>query len=228
MDELTSILQGNVSAPSQVSIFGLFQVSVPIVISWIVMAVLMIGSILLTRNLKKVPDKRQAALELAVGSFNNFCKSNLGKHWRPYAPWLGTIGLYILGCNFCGIFGSAPPTKEISITAALALMSVVLIYGSQLRYRGLAKGLKKFLEPMPFLLPLNLMELIIRPLSLCMRLFGNVLATHLIMEMIKCLVPAVIPAIFGLYFDVFDGAIQTVVFVFLTTLFTAEGIEEPE
>ena len=73
---------------------------------------------------------------------------------------------------------------------------------------------------MPLLTPINIMEIAIRPLALCMRLFGNVLGAYIIMEIIKYLVPVVVPAAFCLYFDLFDGLIQTVVFVFLTALFT--------
>ncbi len=159
---------------------------------------------------------------------NGFVKTNIGAHWRPFAPWLGTVALYIGLSNLIGIFGLVPPTKDISVTAALALMSMFLIYGAQFRYNGLAGGLKKFTEPMPLLIPINLMEVAIRPLALCMRLFGNILGAFIIMEMLKLLVPVVLPAVFSLYFDLFDGLIQTVVFVFLTTLFTGEGIKEED
>ena len=157
---------------------------------------------------------------------NNFCKENLGEHWRPFAPWIGTVALYITAANLSGLFGLAPPTRDLTITAALALMSMALIYGGQFRCRGLKGGLKKFAEPSPVLLPINLMEVAIRPLSLCMRLFGNVLASFVIMEMIKVMAPAIVPIPFSLYFDVFDGLIQTLVFVFLTTLFLGEAIQE--
>ena len=103
---------------------------------------------------------------------------------------------------------------------------MVLIYGGQFRYRGLKGGLKKFAQPSPVLLPINLMEVAIRPLSLCMRLFGNVLASFVIMEMLKVMAPAIVPIPFSLYFDVFDGLIQTLVFVFLTTLFLGEAIQD--
>lgn len=228
MEELNAVLQENINAPPEYSFFGLFSVSSPIIVSWAIMVFLVVGSILVTRNLKRVPGKGQMLLELAIGGFNNFCKTNLGEHWRGYAPWLGTVGLYILCCNLAGLFGFPPPTKTLSITAALAILSMLLIYGSQLRYRGLIGGLKKFAQPVFFLLPLNLLEIFIRPLSLCMRLFGNILATHLIMEMVKTLAAVVVPAVFSIYFDIFDGVIQTIVFVFLTTLFTAEGIADHE
>lgn len=102
---------------------------------------------------------------------------------------MGTIALYILLSNIIGIFGLVPPTKDINVTAALAVMSAFLIYGAQFRYRGLRGGLKQFAKPMPLLFPINLMEIIIRPLALCMRLFGNILGAFIIMELIKLICP---------------------------------------
>ena len=212
-----------------IPVLGGIPVSESVVVSWIVMAVLALAALLLTRKLSvRDPGKVQIALESAVQFLNGFVKENIGSHWRPFAPWLGTVALYIGLSNIVGIFGLTPPTKDIGVTAALAGMSMLLIYGAQFRYNGLLGGLKKFAEPMPLLIPINLMEIVIRPLALCMRLFGNVLGAFIIMEMIKLLVPAVVPAVLSIYFDLFDGLIQMVVFVFLTTLFTGEGIKEPE
>lgn len=226
MGKIKASLAASMNGVPDVSVFGLFTVPESVVVTWIIMAFLVLGSILITRNLKRVPSRGQALLELAVGFFNNFCKQNLGPHWRPFAPWLGTVALYIGCANLAGLAGMAPPTRDLSVTAALALMSMLLIYGAQFRYRGLKNGAKKFAEPAPVLLPINLMEVLIRPLSLCMRLFGNILASYVIMEMIKTLMPAVIPVAFSLYFDIFDGLIQTLVFVFLTTLFVGESIND--
>ena len=80
-------------------------------------------------------------------------------------------------------------------------------------------------EPMPVVLPINILEIFIKPLSLCMRLFGNVLGSFVIMELLKMVVPPVLPAIFSCYFDIFDGLIQAYVFVFLTGLFIKEATE---
>lgn len=212
-----------------IPLFGGIPVAESVVVTWIIMAVLTAAALLLTRNLSvRSPGKVQVALESAVQFLNGFVKTNIGRHWRPFAPYLGTVALYIGLANIIGIFGLTPPTKDISVTAALALMSMLLIYGAQFRYNGLLGGLKRFAAPMPLLLPINLIEVAIRPLALCMRLFGNVLGAFIIMEMLKFIVPVVLPAVFSIYFDLFDGLIQTVVFVFLTTLFTGEGIKEEE
>ena len=212
-----------------IPLFGGIDVSDSVVVTWIIMALLVVLSLLLTRKLSvRSPGKVQIVLESMVEFLNNFVKTNIGSHWRPFAPWLGTVSLYIGISNLIGIFGLTPPTKDISVTAALAIMSMLLIYGAQFRYNGFVGGLKKFAEPMPLLVPINLMEVAVRPLALCMRLFGNILGAYIVMEMLKFVVPVVLPAVFSIYFDLFDGLIQTVVFVFLTTLFTGEGIKDED
>ena len=112
---------------------------------------------------------------------------------------------------------------------ALALMSIILIEASTFRAQGGIKGfLKSFTKPMALLTPLNVMEIAIRPLSLCMRLFGNVLGAFVVMQLIEHVCGLIIPMVFSMYFDVFDGLIQAYVFVFLTSLFMAEGMEVEE
>lgn len=209
-----------------IPIFGGIPVAESVVVTWGIMAFLVILSILFTRHLKKVPGKAQLVAEIYVGFINKFTRNTLGEeHWRGFAPYFGTIGLYLAVANMIGMFGITPPTKDLNVTAGLALMSCGLIYGSSFKIKGLKGGLHKFIEPIPLLLPINLMEVIIRPLSLCMRLFGNVLGAFIIMELIKLAIPAILPMALSMYFDVFDSIIQTIVFVFLTALFTAETIE---
>ena len=212
-----------------IPLLGGIPVADSVVVTWMVMAFWMVLALVLTRRLSvEHPGRVQIALEAAVEFLNGFVRNAIGRHWRPFAPYLGTVALYVGLSNIIAIFSLAPPTKDISVTAALAIMSMVLIYGAQFRYNGLAGGLKRFAEPMPLLIPINLMEIAIRPLALCMRLFGNILGAFLIMEMVKTLVPVVVPAVVCVYFDLFDGLIQMAVFVFLTALFTGEGIKDEE
>ena len=178
-----------------------------VVISWVIMLLLVVGSILLTRNLKVDHiSKRQAALEALYSLGKNFFEGLLGKEGSRYVPYLMTVALYIACSNVIGVFGVKPPTKDLDVTAALALMSIVLIEYAGVRARGGAGFLKSLAA------------------SLCMRLFGNVLGAFVIMELLKLVVPVFVPAVFSLYFDLFDGLIQTYVFVFLTALFMKESI----
>ena len=222
-DELLGKLDNKIAFT--IPVFGGIPVPESVVVTWGIMLFLVLLSIICTRRLKKVPGKAQQVAEMFVGFINKFTKNTLGEHWKPFAAYFGTIGLYIGCANLIGMFGITPPTKDLNVTAALAIMSAALIYGASFRYHGFKGGLHKFVEPMPLLAPINVMEVVIRPLSLCMRLFGNVLGSFIIMELIKLAMPAIVPMALSMYFDVFDGIIQTIVFVFLTALFTQEALE---
>lgn len=222
-DELLGKLDNKIAFT--IPVFGGIPVPESVVVTWGIMLFLVLLSIICTRRLKKVPGKAQLVAEMFVGFISKFTKNTLGEHWKPFAAYFGTIGLYIGCANLIGMFGITPPTKDLNVTAALAIMSAALIYGASFRYHGFKGGLHKFVEPMPLLAPINVMEVVIRPLSLCMRLFGNVLGSFIIMELIKLAMPAIVPMALSMYFDVFDGIIQTIVFVFLTALFTQEALE---
>lgn len=191
------------------------------------MAVLTLLAIVLVRNLKvENPGKKQLMLESFIGFLDNFFTDILGKEGRRYIPYLISTALYIGVANLIGLLGFKPPTKDLNVTAALSIMSLVLIYYSGFHKKGVKGFLKSFAEPIPLVTPINIMEIAIRPVSLCMRLFGNVIGSFVIMELLKTIMPAILPIPFSLYFDVFDGLIQTYVFVFLTSLFIKEQIED--
>lgn len=197
------------------------------VITWVIMALLTLSAILLTRNLKTEQiGRRQAALESVVIWLENFVTDMIGEGGRRYVPYLITVLLYIGISNIIGLFGMKPPTKDLNVTVALALMSILLIEAAGIREKGFGGWCKSFTKPVAVVTPINILELFIRPLSLCMRLFGNVLGAFVIMELIKQLVPIALPVPFSLYFDLFDGLIQAYVFVFLTSLFIKEAIED--
>ena len=105
----------------------------------------------------------------------------------------------------------------------MAIMSILIVEFAGIRAKGGKGWLKGFAEPIWIVAPINLLEVFTRPLSLCMRLFGNVLGSYVVMELIKLVVPAVLPAVFSCYFDIFDGLIQAFVFVFLTSLYIGEA-----
>lgn len=224
MEEFIDMLNESLQ-PEITDFFGI-QISTAIVTTWGIMAVLMILTLIFVRNLKVIPtSKSQIAVEMLVKFINDFFIGILGEEGKQYVPYLGTVLIYIVVANISGIFGVVPPTKDLNVTAALAIMSIILIEFSGIRKKGIKGWLKSFIEPMPILLPINILEVGIRPLSLCMRLFGNVLGADLVMLMIKFILPAAVPMLFSMYFDFFDGAIQAYVFVFLTSLFMAEKME---
>ena len=199
-----------------------------IVTSWIIMALLILWAYLATRKLKAVPTGLQNSAEIVVETVNNFVKGLMGEHhYRAFAPYIGTLGLYLLFSNTLGaLFFAKPPTRDFSIPVALAIMTITLVIGSSIKYRGVKGWFKSLFAPTPIMFPFNLLEYIIKPLSLCMRLFGNILGAYILMHMLIHF--PVAPSLACLYFDLFDGGLQAFVFVLLTTLYVSEAIEVEE
>ncbi|MBS6395635.1 MAG: F0F1 ATP synthase subunit A [Clostridiales bacterium] len=205
---------------------GGIGISESVVVTWIIMAVVVLASILLTRNLKvEHPGRGQLLLEYAVTYLQGIGKGIVGEEGKGYAAYLNCVLIYLGIANIIGIFGFKPPTKDLNVTAALAIMSIILIETAGIRQKGFRRWVKSFAEPIAVVAPINILEVIIKPLSLCMRLFGNVLGAFVIMKLIESILPVGLPVIFSAYFDIFDGLIQAYVFVFLTGLFIREAVE---
>jgi len=194
-----------------------------VITSWIVMAILIAGSLLLTRNMSLVPKGPQVFVEAFVSGLNDFFKEQLGHHWAVFAPYLGTLALFLCVSDMIAVFS---PIAGFGFEPPFALKPpICIVIVSGIRYKGLGGWLKGFVKPVPFMLPFNILEYIVKPLSLALRLFGNILGAFIIMELITMLVPVFLPPVFSLYFDFFDGMIQAVVFTFLSTLYIAEAVE---
>ncbi len=205
---------------------GFFDISKSVVVSWIVMAFLMILTLIMTSGLRTHNiSKRQLIIETAVIKLQDLVGGALGSEGRRYIPWLVTVLIFLGFSNIAGIFGFTPATMDLNVTLALAITSILLVQIASIRKHGGLGWLKSFGKPMKAILPMNLLELIIKPMSLCMRLFGNVLAATVIMELLKTVVPVFLPAVFCIYFDLFDGLLQAYIFVFLTSLYIGEALE---
>lgn len=209
-----------------IPLFGGIPIAESVVVTWFIMAALTLLSICLVRNLKvENPGKKQQVLELAVGGLYGFFEDLIGEEGKRYIPYLVSVAIYVGVANLIGLLGVKPPTKDLNATAALAIMSILLIEYASFHKKGLKGFIKSFAEPVPIIAPINILELFIKPLSLCMRLFGNVLGAFVVMELIKLVAAPIVPIPFSMYFDIFDGLIQAYVFVFLTALFIKESVE---
>ncbi len=229
MGNLSEFLMEELEAATAftIPIFGGIDVAESTVISWVIMAIIMILTLVLTRNMKvENPDKLQVGVEYVVESLQNIVRGIVGHEGERYVPYLATVLVFLGISNVFAVTGMKPPTKDLNVSAAVALMSIVLVQIASIRQNRVKGWLKGFTKPIAVVTPINIMELAIRPLSLCMRLFGNVLGAFVVMKLLEHLVPVILPAVFSLYFDFFDGLIQAYVFVFLTGLFIKEAIED--
>jgi len=217
---------------AEFSFFGLtFRFSNTLLCVWVVALIMIVLSLFVVRNLKLRPGKPQMVLEMLVGFITNLCRDFIGeRHYRRYIPYIGTLFLFLCVSNILAVFNFIPglqlypPTKDINVTTALALMSILLVLYSSFRYKGTVGTAKDLFRPIPAMFPFKLMEYVTKPLSLCLRLFGNVVAAFLIMELIYYYF-APVAAPFSAYFDLFDSILQAYIFVFLTCLYLGEAVE---
>lgn len=209
------------------SAFGI-EITESVVVTWIVMAILIVFAIFASRKKDEVPGSFQNFVELLVESINNLVVTTMGKTAKSYAPYIGTLALYIALSNIMGLFGIRPPTADVNTTMGLAVMTFVLIHASGIRAKKL-KHFKSLLEPMPFLLPLNILSELATPISLGFRLFGNIVGGMIIMSLVYgalgyfALIP--VPAALHVYFDLFSGLLQSFIFVMLTMVFVTMARE---
>ncbi len=226
-ENLTETLMEELNCETVFTLPVIGGISESVVVTWILMAALVLLSVILVRNLRvENPGKVQLALEAGIGWAQDFFEGIIGKENRRYVPYLITVLLYLAAANtIAPLLGFKPPTKDLNVTAALAIMSMCLIEFSGIRKNGVKHWVKHFARPVPVVAPIMVLEIVIRPLSLCMRLFGNMLAGFVVLELLKFFVPLFIPIPVSFYFDIFDGLLQAYVFVFLTALFMTEEME---
>lgn len=202
------------------------------VVSWIIIVALSVLSFILTRNLKVEGklSKRQLFLETVYTKAESFFKGLMEEKAHKYIPWLMSMILFIGTSNIIGMFGFKPPTKSMQTTLAMALTSIILVEYAGFKEKGVKGRLRAFTKPIGIVTPINILEVFTKPMSLCMRLFGNVLAAFTIMKVAEIALemimpPIIIPTILSLYFDIFDGFLQAYIFVFLTGLYLSEAVE---
>lgn len=217
------------------SLFGCrIEVGNAVVVTWVISAVLIVLAFAVTRNLSvEEPGRVQLLAEALVRFVNGLCGDAIEQHSAAFAPYICTVLLYITLSNIIGLFNFIPgltlypPTKDINVTGALAVMSILVILYAGFRYQGPRGVARSLISPVKVMLPFKLMEYFTRPLSLCLRLVGNIIAGFVIVEMVLEFIPLA-AAPFSAYFDLFDGVLQAYIFIYLTTLYIGEAVEAPE
>lgn len=181
------------------------------------------------KSFEMVPTtKFQVIIETIVGMLSDFTASTMGEANRNFCYYYGPLFLYILTSNLVGLIGLRPPTADIATTLSLGVTTFVMIHAYGIKARGLSY-FKGFLEPMPLLLPINIIGELATPVSLSFRLFGNILGGTIIMGLYYAMMPLILklglPAIFHMYFDIFSGVLQSFIFVMLSMTFVSNAME---
>lgn len=210
--------------------------------TWIVMAILIIFALIVRAKLNKFEDipnsKFQNLIELIVEAMENFTIQNMGEKYKYFGNWFFGVFAFVLLSNFMGLLSFRPPTADLATTLALALSTFTLIHFMGI-YVNKGAYFKEYFEPSPILLPLNLIGEIATPISLSLRLFGNILGGTIIMGLVysalnssnmllnailKIVGIGAIAPLLHSYFDLFAGFLQTFIFVILSMAFIKNKI----
>ncbi|MBD2579822.1 F0F1 ATP synthase subunit A [Oscillatoria sp. FACHB-1406] len=206
-----------------------------LLVSWFVMGLLAIASIAATRNIQRIPSGMQNLMESALEFLRELARNQLGeKDYRPWVPFIGTLFLFIFVSNWSGALipwklvelpegELAAPTNDINTTVALALLTSLAYFYAGLSKKGLGY-FASYIEPIPVLLPIKILEDFTKPLSLSFRLFGNILADELVVAVLVFLVPLFIPLPL-MALGLFTSAIQALVFATLAGAYIHEAME---
>lgn len=206
-----------------------------LIVSWFVLLLLISFSLLGTQKIEKIPEGWQNFMEFVVEFIEDIAKNQLGPTaYKPWLPFIGTLFLFIFGCNWAGALipwklielpegELAAPTNDINTTVALSLLVSLTYFYAGLQKKGLGY-FKRYLEPTPILLPINILEDFTKPLSLSFRLFGNILADELTVSVLTMLVPLIIPLPI-MVLGVFASSIQALIFSTLAAAYIAEAVE---
>jgi len=203
-----------------------------IVMCLIVAAVLILFFGLASRRLNIIPSKLQGMLELIIQAFEKLLVEIIGERGKKYLPLVATIGLFILVCNLLGLVpGLMSPTSKLNVTLGCALVVFFYYHWQGIRSQGFFKYLKHFMGPIPLLAPLLIPIEIIshfsRPVSLSIRLFGNIFAEELLIIVIASIIPFFLPLPF-MAIALFTATIQAFVFILLSCIYIGGAVAHEE
>ena len=200
-----------------------------IIVTWVaVIAILIVVGLLIGKPSKDLKlTKGQALLvsltELIITTAMSFGMNR--KQAEEVTPMIMTFGLVITACNSISYFHLPPPAKNIAFAIGCAITAILYVIVMTFKFVG-AKGFWVTLTtPIPVMIPFKLLDYVVKPLSLSLRLFGNVFAAFIFMEFLSISVPLILPGVAGLWFDIIDGIIQAVVFSYLTMSYIGENVE---
>jgi F-type H+-transporting ATPase subunit a len=203
---------------------GPVPVTEPVVTTWAIMVVMVVGAAYLARRLTLVPPATQATLEGLVAAVDAQVREILRGEPAPYRGFVGTLFTFILLANWSSIIpGVDPPTAHVETDAALALLVfiAVIVYG--IRVGGLRGYFRHFASPSVFMIPLNFVETISRSFSMLVRLFGNVMSGVVLIGVVASLARLFVP-IPLMALDLLTGAIQAYIFAILAAVFISDAV----
>ncbi|CAO3454843.1 F0F1 ATP synthase subunit A [Azospirillum largimobile] len=208
-----------------VFLLGPVPVTLPVVVTWGLMAAMVLGAALATRRLRvERPGRVQTVLELVVETLRRQIGETMQADATPFLPLLGTLFLYLAVANLSGLVpGLKAPTAFLETAAALALVVLLASQALGIRRRGLWPYLKGFAHPTPLLLPLNILSELTRAFSLSVRLFGNVMSGEFVIAIVLSLAGLFVPVPL-MALELLLGLVQAYIFTVLAAVFIGGAV----
>lgn len=209
-----------------------------IVLEWIVIAVILGLAAFLTRGLRvKAVSKRQVIAEMAVETITNLVRDTMGARWLWFTPYVATVFCFSIFGSLISLLGLKAVTSDFSVLLTWAAVTFVIITATKIKYGGIGGYLKGFADPIPVMLPINILSEVATPAAMALRHFGNIAGGGIIMalvyyglanvsRMIGLDVPIFtvgIPAVLSLYFDLFSDFMQAFIFIMLMMVFISNA-----
>jgi F-type H+-transporting ATPase subunit a len=199
-----------------------------VVTTWVMVAALSIVAIVAGRRIRDRPGGWQSVAEWCTEALIGMLDETAGPVGRRFLPLVASLGIFIVVANALPILPFVEaPTADINTPVALALLVFCSSPYFGVRELGLWGYLRKFAEPVPILLPINILHYVSRTFSLAIRLFGNMLSHQLIVAIILLILPLVVPVILEV-FGLFVGMLQAYIFVVLTTVYLGAAVQAEE
>ena len=198
-----------------------------VIVTWIaVLAAIIVFSLMVGKQTIH-PNAKQTLLwmivELIINAAMGFGMTK--KEAEEVAPMIMTFGIVITGCNCISFLKFAPPAKNIAFPVGCAVLAILYVIIISIKFIGLKGFWVSLTTPLKAMLPFKLLDFVIKPTSLALRLFGNIFGSFVFMEFLSICIPIIVPGIVGLWFDLADGLLQAVVFSYLTMSYIGEIVE---
>ena len=220
--------------PSEVVIplFGFLDITGEIITMWLIIAILAIISIYLGKHLQERPGKFQNIIETGIEYLDNSYSATLGHtRARKYFYFMGSLFIFIIFCNYSGLIPGVgltkylkAPTSSLSVTAGLGVCTFCFLQASSVRAKGIKGYIKHFITPIVVMLPLLALDEIIKPVSLSLRLFGNIFGEEMVMEQFYEIMPIGAPLIM-MALSLLFCALQAIVYTTLVSIYLDEATE---
>lgn len=196
--------------------------------TWLTAIIVLIVSFLASRGRAMVPSGIQNAVEFVIEALCAQFEKNIGPKYRQVVPVLLTLFMFIFIANEIGLLPTehltASPTNDVNTTLGLAIGSSLFVHFFTIKNKGFGHWISHFFKPMPFFVIINIVEEISKPITLAMRLFGNILAGEILLEILYFMAPWLVPIIW-IAFSLFVGLIQSYIFTTLVSIYLKPSVK---